>query len=240
MESVEEPELAMPGPRSSSGHGCLWLLIILALLAGGGYYAWQQNFWGLLEKQDGDAPVVSENLPTANDYMAKKDAEKRAAEQTELPVKQEEPKETPVSEPVSVQQAQSAPANEPEKSADVTLSEPSSKEGTAPATVQTPAQVSKPQEEIVEATVVAPAENHKLIITAIEECWVHSNSDKTDTRQFSLRKGDTFALTFADSLELKLGNAGGVRLRYDGRDMPPAGTSGQVRTIVFPPRENND
>ena len=52
---------------------------------------------------------------------------------------------------------------------------------------------------------------HKVIITATEECWVHSNADHTDTRQFSLRKGDTFALTFSKSLELKLGNAGGKK-----------------------------
>ncbi|MFT4301774.1 MAG: DUF4115 domain-containing protein [Desulfovibrio sp.] len=76
---------------------------------------------------------------------------------------------------------------------------------------------------------------HKLIITATEECWVHSNADNTDTRQFSLRKGDTFALTFNKSLELKLGNAGGVRLRYDGEELSPAGASGQVRTLTFPP-----
>ena len=76
---------------------------------------------------------------------------------------------------------------------------------------------------------------HKVIITATEECWVHSNADHTDTRQFSLRKGDTFALTFSKSLELKLGNAGGVRLRYDGEELPPVGATGQVRTLTFPP-----
>ena len=51
----------------------------------------------------------------------------------------------------------------------------------------------------------------------------------------SLRKGDTFALTFTKSLELKLGNAGGVRLRYDGEELPPVGATGQVRTLTFPP-----
>lgn len=79
-----------------------------------------------------------------------------------------------------------------------------------------------------------PVGAHKLIITATEECWIHSSADKTDTRQFSLHKGDTFALTFSKSLELKLGNAGGVRLRYDGEELPPAGQSGQVRNLVFP------
>ena len=78
---------------------------------------------------------------------------------------------------------------------------------------------------------------HKLIITATEECWIHSNADKTDTRQFSLHKGDTFALTFSKSLDLKLGNAGGVRLRYDGEELPQAGQSGQVRNLTFPPAD---
>jgi cytoskeleton protein RodZ len=74
----------------------------------------------------------------------------------------------------------------------------------------------------------------KLIIIALAECWVHSNADNTDTRQFSLRKGDTFALTFSRKLMLKLGNAGGVRLRLDGRDLDPPGEAGQVKTLTFP------
>ena len=82
-----------------------------------------------------------------------------------------------------------------------------------------------------------PGAQHKLIITATEECWIHSNADKTDTRQFSLHKGDTFALTFSKSLDLKLGNAGGVRLRYDGEELPQAGQSGQVRNLTFPPAD---
>lgn len=84
------------------------------------------------------------------------------------------------------------------------------------------------------ASSTVPGQN-KLVITATEECWIHSNADKTDTRQFSLRKGDTFALTFAKSLELKLGNAGGVRLRYNGKDLSTPGTSGQVKVLNFPP-----
>ena len=73
-----------------------------------------------------------------------------------------------------------------------------------------------------------------LVIIALAECWVHSNADHTDTRQFSLRKGDTFALTFSKKLVLKLGNAGGVRLRLDGRDLDPPGEVGQVKTLTFP------
>ena len=104
---------------------------------------------------------------------------------------------------------------------------------TAPATPAAAAAASAAGEQGGDAPVGA----HKLIIIATEECWIHSSADKTDTRQFSLHKGDTFALTFSKSLELKLGNAGGVRLRYDGEELPPAGQSGQVRNLVFPPAD---
>lgn len=85
------------------------------------------------------------------------------------------------------------------------------------------------------STPAQPAGHHKIIITALAECWIHSSADSSDIRQFSLRKGDTFALTFSNNLVLKLGNAGGVRIRYDGVDMPAPGKDGQVKTLTFPP-----
>jgi cytoskeleton protein RodZ len=81
---------------------------------------------------------------------------------------------------------------------------------------------------------------HNVIVTATEECWIYSRADGTDTRQFSLQKGDTFALTFREKLDMKLGNAGGVRIRYNGRDMPVPGQSGQVRTLRFPPQTRQE
>lgn len=90
-------------------------------------------------------------------------------------------------------------------------------------------------EQTSQAARLSQQETHKVIITALSECWIHSNADNTDTRQFSLRKGDTFALTFSKKLTVKLGNAGGVRIRYDGEDMPVPGAEGQTRTLVFPP-----
>ncbi len=78
---------------------------------------------------------------------------------------------------------------------------------------------------------------HRVIITAVAECWVDSNADNADTRQFSLQSGDTFALTFNDSLVLKLGNAGGVRIRYNGEETDIPGRVGEVKTLYFPPKQ---
>ncbi len=77
---------------------------------------------------------------------------------------------------------------------------------------------------------------HRIVVIALADCWVHSSADDSDVRQFSLHKGQTFALTFTKRLTLKLGNAGGVRIRYNGQEQPAPGESGQVRTLVFPPQ----
>lgn len=77
---------------------------------------------------------------------------------------------------------------------------------------------------------------HRIVVIALADCWVHSSADDSDVRQFSLHKGQTFALTFSKRLTLKLGNAGGVRIRYNGQEQPAPGDAGQVRTLVFPPQ----
>ncbi|GHU91611.1 helix-turn-helix domain-containing protein [Deltaproteobacteria bacterium] len=88
--------------------------------------------------------------------------------------------------------------------------------------------------ESADAAAAKPAA-HNVIVTAVEKCWIHSRADHTGTRKFLLHKGDTFALTFSKKLEIKFGNAGGVRIRYNGEEIPTPGQSGQVRTLVFPP-----
>ncbi|SCM74486.1 RodZ domain-containing protein [Desulfovibrio sp. 86] len=130
------------------------------------------------------------------------------------------------------QRSETAGAQAPVPAATAATSGPATTPGTAATTGPAAASAATSAATTPQTPVTGP---HKVIITATEECWVHSNADHTDTRQFSLRKGDTFALTFTKSLELKLGNAGGVRLRYDGEELPPVGASGQVRTLTFPP-----
>lgn len=88
-----------------------------------------------------------------------------------------------------------------------------------------------------DAAALPPAGQHRIVLTAVAECWVHSTADGSDVRQFSLHKGETFALTFSKKLTLKLGNAGGVRIRFDGNDMPAPGEAGQVKTLTFPADE---
>lgn len=221
--------------RPPSSHTGLKILVGLCVLAALLYYLWNAGYLDFVEQLGkGDNQQTSE-LQSADTYMAAKDAEKsrREALATTPPPRQENTSERvlplPGNQPVPAPPAIEPASPEPVAPQPVIEANP----------VVRPDEVPAPAQQAVEAREETVPGQHKLIITAVEECWIHSNADKTDTRQFSLRKGDTFALTFADSLELKLGNAGGVRLRYDGSDLPPPGSSGQVRTLTFPPKTNS-
>ena len=222
---VRRDEIPFPGePKRKGGGKGLVFFILLCLLAGGGYWAWNEGYFDKWLKKTTESNV-STNLPRADEYMAEKDAA-QGPKQSAAPEYKPETAPAPIFEtssenPVKELLDQKAPA------------EPAPAE---PEATPTPSVPPSPAPAVASDE---PREPHNLIITAVEECWVHSNADKTDTRQFSLRKGDTFALSFSDSLELKLGNAGGVRLRYDGAELPPPGTSGQVKTIVFPPKDES-
>ena len=140
---------------------------------------------------------------------------------------------------VAVPTSSSAPTAAPTPS----VAAPSPRPPAVPASSAAPAApAERPRTESAPTATLqaAPApsslrENQRnLVIIALAECWVHSTADNTDTRQFSLRKGDTFALTFSKRLVLRLGNAGGVRIRLDGQDLGPPGEVGQVKTLTFP------
>lgn len=79
-----------------------------------------------------------------------------------------------------------------------------------------------------------PGKKNIVILKGLEDCWVHSTADKIETRQFYVQQGQLFALSFSKSLVLKLGNAGGIELKYNGEKLPPVGRSGQVKTITLP------
>lgn len=231
-----------------------WLggLMVLALLGGGAYIAWQQGALEFLSRQTRRLAQPSPPLQTPDSVEimpergaatavspvggASQSPSPAAPSSNAAPVASPAPAATraSASSTSSVTPVDGAPASAP------ALASGGGARNAAAPTAQglesaptrnatQPAESGRPTDGAL------PPGQHKVIITATEECWIHSNADNTDTRQFSLRKGDTFALTFTKNLELKLGNAGGVRLRYNGQDMPAPGQSGQVRTLTFPP-----
>ena len=75
---------------------------------------------------------------------------------------------------------------------------------------------------------------NRLVIRADDECWVGSRADGTKGRDYTLRRGEQLALTYDANLELTLGNAGGVTLELNGRQIGRAGQKGRKAVLRFP------
>lgn len=79
-----------------------------------------------------------------------------------------------------------------------------------------------------------PTGTHELTIAAKEDAWLAIVTDDQPARQYLLRGGESRTWTGA-RLSLTVGNAGGVSVSLDGRELPPIGKPGQVvRNLRFP------
>ena len=72
-----------------------------------------------------------------------------------------------------------------------------------------------------------------VVVVAETTCWTSVTVDNARSVQRTLQTGESLTLNFAQSLRLRLGNAGGVRVYYNGRELD-RGRQGQVRNWNFP------
>ena len=77
--------------------------------------------------------------------------------------------------------------------------------------------------------------HHTLEIVALDTTWIRVNIDGTDLKEMLLNPKESVTFDAKNSFSLKIGNAGGIILIFDGRDMGPPGKKGQVITLDLPP-----
>jgi transcriptional regulator with XRE-family HTH domain len=75
---------------------------------------------------------------------------------------------------------------------------------------------------------------HRIEITALDLAWVQITFPEGGAEEALLRPGEVKRWIFSDKAMLKLGNAGGVTLNLDGRDIGTPGGPAQVLTIALP------
>jgi cytoskeleton protein RodZ len=110
---------------------------------------------------------------------------------------------------------------------------PASQSTLAPAAGEAPASLA------AAGNAVPIASMQQVLITAREQCWLSARADGAAGREYTLRPGESFVLTFANSLDISLGNAGGVSIIYNGKNLGRAGKSGQRAELHFPmPAQN--
>lgn len=78
-----------------------------------------------------------------------------------------------------------------------------------------------------------PSDHIELSLQAIEATWLSVALDGKPVFSGLLQPNEVKTVDGQEMARLRLGNAGGVQVRWNGREVGPFGARGQVRTVVF-------
>jgi hypothetical protein len=67
-----------------------------------------------------------------------------------------------------------------------------------------------------------------LQIQAVEETWIAFQVDSHLPREIMLKAGETFSQRADEYIKLKIGNAGGVNVTFNGKDLGSLGDPGRI------------
>jgi transcriptional regulator with XRE-family HTH domain len=78
--------------------------------------------------------------------------------------------------------------------------------------------------------------NHVVLnLSATEKTWLSITSDGKEIFSGILEPSQTKTLTGLDVTKMRVGNAGGLEVRWNGKAIGPIGPRGQVRVVLFTP-----
>jgi cytoskeleton protein RodZ len=74
-----------------------------------------------------------------------------------------------------------------------------------------------------------------LSLAATERVWLSISSGGKEIFSGILQPGETKTLSGLEAARMKVGNAGGIEIQWNGKPVGPLGPSGEVRTVVLTP-----
>lgn len=74
-----------------------------------------------------------------------------------------------------------------------------------------------------------------LSLAATERVWLSITSGGKEIFSGILQPGETKTLSGLEAAQMKVGNAGGIEIHWNGKPVGPLGASGEVRTVVLTP-----
>ena len=78
--------------------------------------------------------------------------------------------------------------------------------------------------------------NHVVLnLSATEKTWLSITSDGKEIFSGILEPSQTKTLTGLYVTKMRVGNAGGLEVRWNGKPIGPIGPRGQVRVVLFTP-----
>jgi cytoskeleton protein RodZ len=81
---------------------------------------------------------------------------------------------------------------------------------------------------------VADKSEHQLGITASDTVWLRIRFGNGKQEEMLLRSGESKSWKFEGPVALKIGNAGGITLKFDGKDLGVPGDPGKVLDLTLP------
>jgi cytoskeleton protein RodZ len=181
-------------------------LLLLAILAGGGYYVYRR----MIEPARPIAAGIPAPIPQAQPQPAPAKAQEDTAAAAP-----ENASATPAEQaaaPAAKETTAQSPPPEPPKTA-------------APVPMAAPAPASAP---------AGPAGRHTLKAVVHAQTWLRIDTDGQTIRQVLLRPGESLSWEADQYFRLRVGNAGGIVLFLDGEQLPALGGSGEVRDLTLP------
>ena len=100
---------------------------------------------------------------------------------------------------------------------------------------RTPEEKNSSEDVARSSTIATDKEEHLLEVIARDTSWVQIGFENGKRDEALLRSGISRDWKFTGPAVLKVGNAGGVSLRFDGKDLGIPGKPGQVLNLNFPP-----
>ncbi len=91
----------------------------------------------------------------------------------------------------------------------------------------------KPSAEESKIPAEPAIKKHVLQIIATDTAWVQVTMDGTQTRQALMQRGDVATYEANENISFVVGNAGGVTMKFDGKELP-AGKKGEVLRLSLP------
>jgi cytoskeletal protein RodZ len=91
--------------------------------------------------------------------------------------------------------------------------------------------------DVQSAVQTGEASSVVLKLSATERTWLSISSDGKEIFAGILQPSESKTLTGLDRATMKVGNAGGIEVRWNGKVISPLGTRGQVLTIKITPQD---
>jgi curved DNA-binding protein CbpA len=110
------------------------------------------------------------------------------------------------------------------------------KEASLPATPKTPVTPTVSTPEVKKASAVAPSQaaQHTIELIASESTWLSAAIDDKASKEMILKAGDKVKWTAKSSVSLIIGNAAGLKIIFDGKEISPLGGKGKVVRLKLP------